>query len=221
MAQNTKNAKVDAAPAPKKSGAPALVLMTSSFAVVLIAMMFATGAAQRAALPRLREMASALPFMKKPAATDAVADSATAASAIAAGEADAQDGSARAEWSAASDSLALLEQQLAMALAEIEAAGPASAAPARTASEAASGIANTGAGLNDGALRDLARLVRVLDAMKPADAARILDSVDDDLAVEAIRKLKERQAGKVLALMNPTKAITVGQRLGRGAGSDL
>jgi flagellar motility protein MotE (MotC chaperone) len=222
MAQNTKNPKADAAPAPKKSGAPALALMTSSFAVVLIAMMFATGAAQRAALPRLREMAATLPFVKKPVAPDAVADSAAAASAVAADEADAADASERAAWTAASDSLALLEQQLAIALAEVEAT--AVAAPARTTPDGARGaseVAGNGVGLDAPALRDLARLVKVLDAMKPVDAARILDSVDDDLAVEAIRKLKERQAGRVLALMNPTKAITVGQRLGRGAGSDL
>ena len=219
MAQDMKTPKADAAPAPKKSGAPALVLMTSSFAVVLIAMMFATGAAQRAALPRLREMASTLPFAKKPIAPDVVADSAAAVSALSAGETQVAGSSARSEWSVESDSLALLEQQLAMALAEVE-ASPA-AAPAKTTSEGASAAANGGAGLDDAALRDLARLVKVLDAMKPADAARILDSVDEDLAVEAIRKLKERQAGKVLALMNPAKAITVGQRLGRGAGSDF
>lgn len=217
MAQDTKNPKAEATPAPKKNGAPALFLVTSSFAAVLIAMMFATGAAQRAALPRLREMAATLPFVKKPSAPDAVADSAAVASAITAGEADGADGAARSEWTAESDSLALLEQQLAMALAEFEAS--AAAAPAKSGPEGASAAASEVAGLDDAALRDLARLVKVLDAMKPADAARILDSVDDDLAVEAIRKLKERQAGKVLALMNPTKAITVGQRLGRGAGS--
>lgn len=222
MAQNTKNPKADAAPAPKKSGAPVFVLVTSSFVVVLIAMMFATGAAQRAALPRLREMAATLPFVKKPVAPDAVADSAGAAPALTADEADGDDASAREVWTAASDSLALLEQQLAMALAEFEAA--AGATPAQTTPDGVRGAsehASNGAGLDAPALRDLARLVKVLDAMKPVDAARILDSVDDDLAVEAIRKLKERQAGRVLALMNPTKAITVGQRLGRGAGSDL
>ncbi|MFN0150877.1 MAG: magnesium transporter MgtE N-terminal domain-containing protein [bacterium] len=199
------------APAKKKeSGASGLVLLTSSFVVVLTGMMFATGTAQRTALPRLREMAAHLPFVKA-----APADSMGAAndsSAVSAGGAPA----ANAAWSAVSDSVAMLEERLAMAIAEIESsqAPPGDEAAPQVAIEAAEAAAQA----DPGAARDLARLVKVLDAMKPAEAARILNAVDNDLAVDAIRKLKERQAGKVLALMEPTKAIAVGAALGRGAG---
>jgi flagellar motility protein MotE (MotC chaperone) len=67
------------------------------------------------------------------------------------------------------------------------------------------------------ARRDLVRLVKVLDAMEPAAAARLLNSADDGLAIEAIRRLRERQAGRVLALLSAEKAAAVRLALGRGA----
>jgi len=201
-------------PAKKRDGgASALVLVTSSFALVLTGMMFATGTAQRTAMPRLREMAAQLPFAKK-AAPDSIAAASDSTSVVAAGAAG-----GRAPWSALSDSLAMLEERLSIALAEVESAQT----PARI-DDSANAALETGAPVSEadpGAARDLARLVKVLDAMKPAEAARILNAVDNDLAVDAIRKLKERQAGKVLALMEPSKALAVGAALGRGAGRNM
>lgn len=202
------------APAKKReSGASGLVLLTSSFVVVLTAMMFATGTAQRTALPRLREMAAQLPFAKKAPADSTVASGDS--SVVNAGG----EPVANATWNALTDSIAMLEERLSIAIAEIESSQAPNGDDA--ASQSAIEAAEVAAEADPGAARDLARLVKVLDAMKPAEAARILNAVDNDLAVDAIRKLKDRQAGKVLALMEPTKAIAVGAALGRGAGGSL
>jgi flagellar motility protein MotE (MotC chaperone) len=187
-----------------------LMVLTSTFTLALVAMLFATGAAQRSALPRVRELIANAPLVGKRAEPEPAAQAAPAETLA----------TALPHWSAAADSIAILEEQLATALTEIAAsrapvAGPDAAIGAL--GPAAQAAAFSPAAEDSGAQRDLARLVKVLDAMKPADAARILDAAPDELAIEAIRRLKERQAGKVLASLAPAKAMTVGHALGRAA----
>lgn len=188
---------------PKSSSlVPFLMTVTSSFTLVLIAMMFVTGAAQRSALPRLRELKQRVPLLSRTVEPPAIAAGDSAVSA------------ADRSWSVAADSLANLEERLSLALREIDAA--------RAAREAAqtSGVSAqpaSAAPVDSAALYDLSRFVKVLEGMKPPEAARILNAVDESLAIEAMRKLKDRQAGKILAQMDPARAVTVGEVLGRGA----
>lgn len=49
-------------------------------------------------------------------------------------------------------------------------------------------------------------LVQVYSNMKPANAAKVLESMDEDLAVEIIGRMKKKNAAEVLNLMKPEKA---------------
>lgn len=49
-------------------------------------------------------------------------------------------------------------------------------------------------------------LVQVYSNMKAAQAAKVLESMDEDLAVEIIGKMKKKNAAEVLNLMKPEKA---------------
>lgn len=49
------------------------------------------------------------------------------------------------------------------------------------------------------------KLANLYNAMKPADAASALDTLDDDLCVEILQKMDEDQAAKVLSAFTPEK----------------
>ena len=49
-------------------------------------------------------------------------------------------------------------------------------------------------------------LVQVYSNMKPSNAAKVLESLDEDLAVEIIGRMKKKNAAEVLNLMKPEKA---------------
>ncbi len=57
----------------------------------------------------------------------------------------------------------------------------------------------------------LKSLVKVYEAMKPADAARIFDKLDMDILISVVERMKERSVAPVLAKMDPdaAKALTV------------
>ena len=69
------------------------------------------------------------------------------------------------------------------------------------------------------------KLSKVYEAMKPAQAAPILSSLDLDIVLPILRNMKDRQAAKILAAMNPALAAEISTRLsvrgldaGKGAG---
>ncbi len=188
---------------PASSAGPLVTGVISSFALVLVAMMIATGAAQRAALPRLKALIAR--FDPRPSEETAPSPE----------RAESAVDSRPSPWTPEGDSLALVREQIAIAMAELEASRGSAAGGATPVGE--SDAAPEAAPADSAARRDLVRLVKVLDAMKPDAAARVLNSVDDVLAIEAIRRLRERQAGRVLALLTAEKAATVSLALGRGA----
>ena len=51
----------------------------------------------------------------------------------------------------------------------------------------------------------LAQLVVLYDAMRPADAATIMDQMSDEMILEILPRLKERQAAKVLNSLSDDK----------------
>lgn len=56
---------------------------------------------------------------------------------------------------------------------------------------------------------DLGRLVKLYGAMKPADAASLLDGTDLEVAVMVLSTMDERQAGQIMARMQPDRVQAV------------
>lgn len=59
----------------------------------------------------------------------------------------------------------------------------------------------------------ISSLVKVYEAMKPKDAARIFDELDMDILLMVVDRMSERRVAPVLAEMNPSKAKDVTQQL--------
>jgi flagellar motility protein MotE (MotC chaperone) len=55
----------------------------------------------------------------------------------------------------------------------------------------------------------IASLVKIYEGMKPAEAARIFDTLDVDLLTSVIAKMSERKISPIMAAMNPERAKTV------------
>jgi flagellar motility protein MotE (MotC chaperone) len=55
-------------------------------------------------------------------------------------------------------------------------------------------------------------LVSVYANMKPAQAAKVIESINEDLAVEVLTKMKNKSAAEILNLMNPDVAKKLSER---------
>lgn len=66
--------------------------------------------------------------------------------------------------------------------------------------------------------RSAARLAKMYESMKPAEAAPILGTLDLEIVVEIMSRMKERPAAKVLARMDPRLAAQVSTRLSARGG---
>lgn len=55
----------------------------------------------------------------------------------------------------------------------------------------------------------IASLVKIYEGMKPADAARIFDTLDLDVLVAVMSRMSERKLSPVMAAMNPERAKTI------------
>ncbi|MDC7677340.1 MotE family protein [Asticcacaulis machinosus] len=66
---------------------------------------------------------------------------------------------------------------------------------------------------NKGADDDTARMIKVYEAMKPKDAARVLETMRDDVRLPIAAKMKERNLAAVLAQMTPTGAKELTEKL--------
>jgi flagellar motility protein MotE (MotC chaperone) len=56
-------------------------------------------------------------------------------------------------------------------------------------------------------------LVATLTAMPPDRAARLLEKMEEDVAVQLLRNIKGKEAGAILAMLAPDKAARLSQRL--------
>lgn len=56
-------------------------------------------------------------------------------------------------------------------------------------------------------------LVATLESMPPDRAGRLLEKMDDEVAVQLLRRLKGKDAGAILSLLNPDKAARLSQKL--------
>ena len=66
--------------------------------------------------------------------------------------------------------------------------------------------------------RSAARLAKMYEAMKPHEAAPILGTLDLEIVVEIMSRMKERPAAKILAKMDPRLAAQVSTRLSARGG---
>ncbi|MCP4572089.1 MAG: hypothetical protein GY838_07015 [bacterium] len=67
--------------------------------------------------------------------------------------------------------------------------------------------------------RSAVRLAKMYEAMKPGEAAPILGTLDMEIVVEIMSRMKERPAAKVLAKMDPRLAAQVSTRLSARGGN--
>ncbi|MDO9172623.1 MAG: hypothetical protein Q7W29_12425 [bacterium] len=66
---------------------------------------------------------------------------------------------------------------------------------------------------------EIAKLAKVYEAMKPASAAPILASLDMDIVLEIMSRLKDRQAARILAFMTPALAAEISARMSPTGGN--
>jgi len=61
--------------------------------------------------------------------------------------------------------------------------------------------------------KSVVKLAKMYEAMKPAQAAPIMSSLDLDIILDIMGRMKERQAAKILARMDPGLAAQVSTRM--------
>jgi flagellar motility protein MotE (MotC chaperone) len=62
---------------------------------------------------------------------------------------------------------------------------------------------------------DLGPLVRLYEGMPPKDAALVMGELDPELSTTILLGMRERQAAKVLALLDPKRAAQLTLRIAR------
>lgn len=60
---------------------------------------------------------------------------------------------------------------------------------------------------------DVARMVKVYESMKPKDAAKVMETLKDDVRLPIASKMKERNLAAMLAQMSPDKARDLTEKL--------
>jgi flagellar motility protein MotE (MotC chaperone) len=64
--------------------------------------------------------------------------------------------------------------------------------------------------------KKIKQLARVYGAMRPAEAARILESLDDNLVIKIVNGISDdRQRGKLLSALSSEKAARISKQMGR------
>ncbi|MBU0508915.1 hypothetical protein KKH27_08780 [bacterium] len=71
--------------------------------------------------------------------------------------------------------------------------------------------------VKDGDSREIAKLAKLLQAMKPADAAAIASQLKTEQIIELMMRMKDRSAGKMLAELPIEQAARVAARMSQSA----
>jgi cytoskeletal protein RodZ len=69
----------------------------------------------------------------------------------------------------------------------------------------------------DNGAKQLAKLAKLLESVKPDEAAAIASNLDIDQIVNLVMKMKDRNAGQMLAAMAPEQAARVAARMSHAA----
>ena len=67
--------------------------------------------------------------------------------------------------------------------------------------------------MNDADTKEMAKLAKLLEAVKPAEAASIAEQLSVDQIVALVMKMKDRNAGKMLAALPPDQAARVALKM--------
>lgn len=62
--------------------------------------------------------------------------------------------------------------------------------------------------------KKVAKLVKIIDKMKPVDTASVFSKLDDELVLQLLLRMKDRNAAKVLSQMPPSRAARLTAKLG-------
>lgn len=62
-------------------------------------------------------------------------------------------------------------------------------------------------------LERITGLVRMVESMRPSNAADVLTALDENLAADVLNQMNTSKAGKILAKMDPLKAATLAEML--------
>ena len=62
--------------------------------------------------------------------------------------------------------------------------------------------------------KKVARLVRIVDKMKPVEAAKIFANLDDEFVMQILIRMKERNAAKILTEMPASRAARLTSKIG-------
>ena len=65
---------------------------------------------------------------------------------------------------------------------------------------------------NDISAENVASLAKMIDSMRPKDAAPMLSGMDDDVVLDVLRKVKPKQAAKILGAMPASLSQALGDR---------
>ena len=66
---------------------------------------------------------------------------------------------------------------------------------------------------NERVVKNIKALVKAYSAMKPKEAAKLLEAVDEELAIQIISGMKGKVAGKVLSQLNVKVAKSISEKL--------
>lgn len=164
-----------------------LAVFAATSVLLTVAILFATGIAQQTILPRLKARAA-----QTAPAPAAVAVAGGLASVPAGGEAEV-------------DSLRSLRMQVKLEQEQL----------ASRAAELQTTIAQWKTGQQErdtDAAKRIAGLAKIYSTMKPEAAARVLVRLDDATFEQVVAKLDKRQAGKILALIDPDRIARLTQQ---------
>ena len=61
--------------------------------------------------------------------------------------------------------------------------------------------------------KEVRSLAKTFNAMKPAQAAKVIEVMDEDLVVDVLRLVKPRQSGKILGAVKPEIAARISEQM--------
>jgi len=106
-----------------------------------------------------------------------------------------------------------IQEEPAAAVVEAEAANE----PEIPADEPLYDAENTAQAVKEGDLKEIAKLAKYLEAMKPADAAAIAAQLDTDEIILLMMRMKDRTAGKILAELPVEQAARIASQMSQTA----
>ncbi|MBF0274436.1 MAG: hypothetical protein HQK84_04300 [Nitrospinae bacterium] len=63
--------------------------------------------------------------------------------------------------------------------------------------------------------KNIKQLVKVYESMKPAEAAIVIEKLEEDIAVQVLKRMLGKKAGKILDVMNPAKTVRLSGEIAR------